>query len=283
MPPRSITLAIIAFWAAMTSWVLYKELWPRWQSDNPPPFAIDLTDEAQPNGPNHIMWNVVINGKDRIFHLETWVKYRPKEDLFELHSEMWPKIDTGGNVDALAQFGMKSMVLVTREGELRSLDLRLTPPLPPPPDNNEIRIQLLGEVKNGKLIPRIRFPERDFDKTFDPVPIGERSSVLNPLQPLNRLPNLRPGQKWRMPVVDPVGQAFGSLLPLSSGYIRYFDAEVLADLEDIYWKGREVPCRIIEYSGEDAWGRTWVREADGLVLQQEVTIDGKNLVLEREP
>jgi hypothetical protein len=44
-----------------------------------------------------------------------------------------------------------------------------------------------------------------------------------------------------------------------------------------------VPCRIIEYSGDEASGRTWVRESDGLVLQQEITIDGKNLILEREP
>ncbi|MFL5245803.1 MAG: hypothetical protein ACJ8FY_27330 [Gemmataceae bacterium] len=281
MPPRSITLAIIAFWLAMTGWVLYKEIWPRWQADNPPAFTIDLTDEAQPNGPNHIPWNVAINGRQRIFHLETWVKYAPKEDLFELHSEMWPRIDSQGQIDELAQFGMKSKLLVTREGELQALDLYLTPPFPP--QNDDIKIELLGEVKGGKLVPRIRIPDRDFDKTFDPVPISERTSVLNPLQPLNKLPNLRPGQKWRMPVVDPVGQAFGSFLPLASGYVRYFDAEVLSEMEELPWKGRDVPCRIIQYSGEDASGRTWVRESDGLVLQQEVNIDGKTLILQREP
>src|SRR5258708_40332823 len=134
MAPGSITLAIIAFWAAMTAWVLYNELWPRWQSDNPPPFAIDLTDEAQPNGPNHIMWNVVINGKQGIFHLETWVKYRPKEDLFELHSEMWPKINIDGDAESFPQLGQTSQVLAASgRGKARSYLPFILTCSPPPP------------------------------------------------------------------------------------------------------------------------------------------------------
>jgi hypothetical protein len=282
MPPRLITLAILAFWLTMTCWTLYKEVWPRVQPDNPPPFAIDLTDEAQPNGPNHIIWNLSINGQTGIYHLETWVVFSPKEDLFELHSDMWPIIDAAGHISKLAQMGMLSTVVVNREGELKSLEMKLIPPLPPPPLNGEPRIVLMGTVKDGSLIPRILAPERNFDKTFDPIPIKTRGSILNPLQPLNRLPNLKPGQKWRMPVVDPVSQAFGSLLPLSSGYVRTFEAEVLPDLKYLRWKEQDVACLVIEYTGDDASGNTWVRESDGLVLQQEVTIGGKVLNLRRD-
>jgi hypothetical protein len=270
----------------MTGWTLYKDVWPRVQPDNPPPFVIDLMDEAQPQGPNHVIWRLSINGQAGVFHLETWVEFLPKEDVFELHSNMWPVVDREGHISKLALVSMISTVTVNREGELKSLEMKLMPPVPlPVPTNLNVKAQivLMGMIKDGSLVPRIQVPEKEYDKTFDPIPIKSRGSILNPLQPLNRFPNLKPGQKWRMPVVDPVSQAFGSLLPLSSGYVRTFDAEVLPDLKYLTWRDEDVACLVVEYTGDDASGSTWVRASDGLVLQQEVTISGKVLSLLREP
>jgi hypothetical protein len=281
MPPRFLTIAIIAFWLSMTGWTLYKDVWPHFLPDNPPPFTIDLSDEAQPKGPNHIIWSVSVNGEEGAFHLETWVRYLPKEDLFELNSDMWPVLFAGTGIKEIAKFGMISKVVVSRDGKLVSLNLILTPP--EPPKNDKVHIQLIGEIKGGLLIPRILIPDRNIDKTFDPVPIKAHGSVLNPLQPVNRLPNLKPGQRWRMPVVDPVAQAFESMVPLGGGYVRTFDAEVLPELMNLTWKNEEVACQVIQYTGDDASGKTWVRAKDGLVLQQEVSISGKTLVLKRQP
>jgi hypothetical protein len=285
MPPRIITLGIIAFWMTMTGWTLYKDVWPRVQPDSPPPFTVDLMDEAQLQGPNHIIWRLSTNGQPGIFHLETWVQFLPKEDLFELHGNMWPVVDREGHISELALMSMLSTMTVNREGELKSLEMKLMPPVPLPIPTNlvvEPRIVLMGLVKDGSLVPRIQAPEKGFDRTFDPIPIKTRGSILNPLQPLNRLPNLKRGQKWRMPVVDPVSQAFGSLAPLSSGYVRTFEAEVLHDVKSLRWRDEDVACLVIEYSGDDASGSTWVRKADGLVLQQEVTLSGKTLNLLRD-
>jgi len=264
---------------SMTGWVLYKDIWPRWQADSPPPFVIDLADEAQP-ALVHTEWKIFVNGQDQVFHLETWVRFLPKEDSFELNSELWPRIDADGKTAKLAQFGMYNKLVVSREGELRSFNVRVTEPLPPHNDNDLFKI--IGNVKGDSLFTRIVFTNTGLEKPFDPVPIKNRSSVLNPLQPLNRLTNLRPGQKWRMPLVDPFGQAFSLLVPLSSGYVRYLDAEVLPEVEPLAWKNRDVPCLVVEYQGDEATGKTWVREADGLVLRQELTVDGKSLILQRD-
>lgn len=281
MPSRSLISLIIVFWLGMMSWVVYKEVWPHWQADSPPPFTIDLTDEAQPNGPHHVRWRILINAQEDVYHLETWVRYLSAQDNFELNSEIWPRLFADGKTKESATFGMKSKVVVTREGEMRSFEIKVTPPLPP--QNDETRFELLGEVRGNELVPRFRIPDRDFDKTLAPIPLRQNGSVLNPLQPLNRLPNLNPGQKWRMPLVDPIGQALASFLSGSSDYVRYLEAQVLANTENLTWKGESVPCLIVEYQGDEAWARTWVRQQDGLVLMQEAKIDGNSLKIIRDP
>ena len=47
MPARPLLLAILFFWVATTGWLFYKELWPHLRSGQPPPYTIDLADEAR--------------------------------------------------------------------------------------------------------------------------------------------------------------------------------------------------------------------------------------------
>src|SRR5207253_2067046 len=46
MPPRWMTWAIVAFWLATTTWLVVREVAPRWRAGEPPPYTIDLTDEV---------------------------------------------------------------------------------------------------------------------------------------------------------------------------------------------------------------------------------------------
>ena len=71
---------------------------------------------------------------------------------------------------------------------------------------------------------------------------------------------------------------------LLQGYtgVRRLQAEVLPETKLLRWKDREVPCLVIEYRGDDSTARTWVREDDGLVLRQEFSFWGDQIVMERD-
>src|ERR1700687_1039638 len=73
MPPRWVIVGIVAFWLVMTGWLFFRELWPRLQPGQPPPFRIDLADEAQNNIP--IRWSIIKDGEDRGY-ARTWVNFR---------------------------------------------------------------------------------------------------------------------------------------------------------------------------------------------------------------
>src|SRR4051812_26660063 len=85
MPPRFLSLGILAFWLATTGWLVSRDFWPRFQPDEPPPFAIDLVDEAQRQAVP-IRWAITHNGKP-IGRAETSVVYREADDSFALRSE----------------------------------------------------------------------------------------------------------------------------------------------------------------------------------------------------
>src|SRR5438128_1683764 len=42
MPSRRTALVILVFWLATSGWLIYREFWPRFYADEPPPFAVQL-------------------------------------------------------------------------------------------------------------------------------------------------------------------------------------------------------------------------------------------------
>ncbi len=292
MFPRWVTVAVIFFWVAMTAWLFYRDLRPRLLPGQPPPFTFDLADEAKDQFPTR--WTVYQNGDDRGY-ARTQVLYREDSATFEMHGEfkLWLP---GENPDGPKRMGfanvqVKNVYQVTREGDLR--EMRLTFKLQKMEEGVLAEAEITGRVENEYLTPTVTIsipPGFSKKLELEPVKVAQRASVLNPLQPLNRLPNLRKGQKWRIPLVDPlpeVWQVIGKLLPGILGKpsgIQFLDAEVLPETQVFRWEPHttEVACLVIEYSGDDVSARTWVRESDGLVLCQEVTQHGVNLKLVRD-
>ena len=45
MPSRPITALIVLFWLATLGWIGYRDLWPRLNPGEVPPFVIELEDE----------------------------------------------------------------------------------------------------------------------------------------------------------------------------------------------------------------------------------------------
>jgi hypothetical protein len=291
MPTRSLTWIIIVFWVGMTAWLTYREIWPWLGPEQPPPFTIDLADEAQNNMP--VRWSVFLNGEDRGYS-RNWVNFRERDDTFELVGEfkLWNvsligkslKIKKSEVKEGQPDFVIKSMYRVTREGALRALQASVTfnlKVLTSLVDELEV-LHLSGEVRDQQFYPHVSINVPLFlkmERDLEPVPMARQASLMNPLQPVNRLANLRKGQHWRIPIVDPLTSAWQR-----SAKIQFLNAQVLPETQPLKWgtNKNEVPCLVIEYEGEEITGHTWVQESDGLVVLQEIQQHGETMKLLRD-
>lgn len=274
MPPRWCTLLIVVFWLATTSWMFYREAWPRLQGGEPPPYTIDLTDEVSIQ---HVPWKVLHKGEmvgtgrslvrrqaDRTYQLETVFKFDKLQilKLFDLRK-------------------MVTLYRVTEAGELRELAAKvvLSEALSAKNKPVEMTLEVSGLVEQGKFRPHVRVQGLDQDvPNLDPVDVSGQGNVLNPMHLLNRLSGLRVGQRWRIPLVDPLS----SLVPGQNLSLPFLEADVKAGT--LLWNQEDVPCFKIEYReiGKKVTASTWVRQRDGMVLQQEANHQGLDLVLIRE-
>jgi hypothetical protein len=289
MPSRLSIFAIVAFWLAATSWLIHRDLWPRLRTGEPPPITIDLADEASRG--NSIRWTMYRDGH-RAGYAKNGTEYNQTDDTFTLLSEfkLWYHRDLKGTADRI----IVSHCQVTREGQLKGFAAYVTLTF----GEQEVKGSLIGQIEDQRLSGRVHVKTSagDFDQAIEPIPVSSRGSMLNPTQPVNRIVGLRRGQHWRMPLIDPVVECgldvlqkklteWGlGMLARRPAVPTFLDAEVLAETKDLEWHSNERPvrCLVIEYSGEDTSGRTWVRASDGLVLRQEMKRHGDEIVLQRD-
>jgi hypothetical protein len=309
MPSRNVVLAILAFWAATTAWMVFREILPRLRPGDPPPFTIDLTDEvslaeesgtdnrASPFGARANAWTVELQGK-KIGHALTRV-LRHSDRTYEMQSDLWPTELVVPNIKINR---LSSSYRITKTGELAAMSVRAVVS-----DENGLFFGkagaqqewgVEGEVKEGLLTLQAMRYEKDLSKRgrqdayikkdagfgLQPTPVPPRGAVLNTLQPVNRLIGLHSGQTWRIPQLDPLETIFYALKRGDPPHTRYLDAAVNAD--EMTWKHSLVPCWRIDYAEPGSAGkviaRTWVQQSDGLVLQQDAEYAKMVLVVRRD-
>jgi hypothetical protein len=308
MPPRYITLAIVAFWLAATGWMAYREIVPIFRSGEPPPFTIDLTDEVSIAdvvamdsqvsrfGAQTIPWTILLQG-EKIGYALTQV-HRHEDRTFELQAVLrFQKLELPLAIQVTS---LSSSYRVTAAGDLRSLATRviymdLTGLFGGNRKDAQVEIGVEAEVQEGQLVPRAyRYaPDlamgRGQTKTktalavaLQPIPVPERGAILNTLQPVNRQLGLHDGQTWRVPRLDPLEVVLALLGWGGPPRTHYLHAEVSA--APFTWNGADVPCWRIDYAepGKKVSARTWVLRKDGRVLQQEARHEAMELVLRRE-
>ena len=288
MPARHYVLAIIVFWMASTAWLFYRDLRPRLLPGEPPPYTIDLADEAEIST---IRWSVFKDNQTKpTGYAKTRVRYSEVDDTFEISGEfkLWSTGIMQGNADQVVEGKYR----VTRDGQLRGIDARVTV-VKTIEARSLLEIEATGRIE-GDVKNRIFTPHLTIDvpsalhlsKDLAPVRVSERGNVLNPLQPVNRITGLKKGQRWRMPLVHPltdaVSAAVSSIFKYEITEISTLEAEVLPETQLLKWGHALVPCLVVEYTGDDIHVRTWVREADGTVLRQEVEQHGESLVVQRD-
>lgn len=293
MPSRPVAVLIVAFWLASTGWLLYREWWPWLRADSPPPFTVELADEAAPQLAHWSIWR----GDQRIGAANTRMVIQ-KDDTFELTSTIENLTLSILNIEAKAS-RMVTVQRVNRKGELLAFSSNMRMSMNAFGLSPEMKTKIEGTVRDGKLHAQTSLEidgAQFLDQPIDPIPL-QSGSLLNPLQPVARL-HARPGQHWKITHVDPFMEAFKASLrkmdqerKLGGIITRLVDkisgptvvlAEVLDETKTLTYQDKPTECYVIEYKSKDFNGRTWVRVSDGNVLLQEVSGNGENVSLRRE-
>ncbi|WP_439625307.1 hypothetical protein [Gemmata sp.] len=290
MPSRRSVALVVALWLAVTGYVVYRDVWPVLFAAGPPPVAIDLADEAAQNIPTR--WTITWSGKPA-GKLTTSLKYLDADDTFRITNEFRNvRVEVSGLAVVVPE--LRNVTRITRSGDLReqSADGKLEAYFGTS-KFAEATAKVAGTVENGHLVAacEITSPFGNVSQALDPVPVP-RGQPLNPLQPVNRVTNVRPGRRWVVSESDPLGEAVGAFvrsqaaqygLKLPEEKREPLLAEVLTDPQTIDWRGHGSECWVIEYRrGPDVAARTHIRTADGKVLRQEAFKSGETLRIERD-
>src|SRR5260370_18797201 len=246
MPPSWLTWAIIAFWLAMTGWLTYQPYSLGQRAGEPPPFTIDLTDEI---GANEISWNVLINGKKQ-GQAYSSIKPNRRRDGFKLRS--WFKFDEA-ILPLLAMGKVDSLYRVNQEGELLEFQVQILGVKDQVPF-----AEITGKVENGTIKPQVSVALLG-KHSWKEIKVARR--FLNPMHLVNKVGGLREGREWPI-----------QLLELNWGTMGLPHVTAKVSAETLSWSGRDVACFLIEYREprkQEVHARTWVRQRDGLVLQQQ--------------
>jgi len=307
MPPRLAVLAIVVFWLATTTWLIYRDMVPEWQAaqGQPPKFTIEFMDEV---GANYADWEILIGEeKDRARDEIIWKSAGPGRSEVrwqdDVRSYAFSTVLTFNKPRLLNRISkVESSYRVTEEKKLLSMNIMVR--LLTGDQQDEQRrfdftdFSLRAKVEDGFLKPTVRVGDFEL-MSLDPIRIPEQSGVLNPIQLGNKITGLHAGQTWSIPLLNPLSA--NPNLGAKSG------AQLLAEVSDeadFPWENplvasirsgevrvfgvskqvKTVPCFRIDFrrSGETSPSATsWVRRSDGVVLQQKVSDFGVHLLLIR--
>jgi hypothetical protein len=302
MPSRWLCLLIVAFWLVVTGWLYVRELEPNFREHDPPPYVIDLTAETQTVHPQ-VVWKIFQNNaKEESYLAKTWMDHNEADDSFSLYARIKPAPlqDDRIKTELLIQ-ELLSTYRISREGKLLNFAVEgeLTRrPIPGLPDIGfSPQFKLKGVVVKGAIIARLELPQLqgvlpEADKTFQ-FPVSQNGAIFLPLHPVHKIHGVRPGKTWRVPEIDPLGNAARAWLRKFSVDIpgrgeRYLDARVRDQAEPFPYDmgdSEEHVCWVIDYrdaEDEKTTATTRVEVGTDLVLSQEARNESGNMRLVRD-
>jgi hypothetical protein len=284
MPPRSIVAAVLLFWLGANSWLVYREVRPRWRSGEPPPYTIDLTEEL---GHTSVNWEIWKKHK-RIGNAVSRVE-RQRDRTYKLNIQFY--FDKF-RIVILDVRKITGAYHVTEDGELLGLSAFAGVAMKDKLGTIEMDLEMKGRVADGMLLAEVFFDNKKVDLGELKIPLAGRGAAINPLHPLNRLPGLTEGRRWKITLFDPLDALMKAKIPQLDGVLGAMEGmavrELLAEVKSdtLVWDGTQVDCFKIEYrvpGEEEPVAATWVRRRDGLVLQQHSSNGLSELTLRRSP
>jgi hypothetical protein len=288
MPSRFFILLIVGFWLVMAAWLFRRDVWPRLQSDEPTPYVITLVDEPRisllrrrgRNREVETRWALHLNEKNNVpgnsGSVVTQIEFAEGDDALAFSCEF--RVMAEDRKEPLIYTA--SACRVNWDGELLGVVGQLAERRWVPgaglKDELDVILNFVAPVERGYLMPL--WYEGPEERAGEPAPLSPRGGVLVLVHPMNRLPGLHVGQRWRLPQID----LMACLGPGGArDAIRLVEGVVGEDV--LRWRSLgEVACFVIDYHGdEQTRARTWVRKSDGLVLQQEFTHGVTRYIIER--
>lgn len=285
MLPRSWCIAIVLLWLLMCSWLLWRDVWPRYALDEPKPFAIPLLDEPRVGiiGRKQkrlveTVWRVLSRpedwrgDRDDVGRANTHVVYDVPNDALVFHVDFSLYHEDRGNPRVRIE---ECNCRVGWDGSLRHVQVSMYT-RDPGKRTLELTHRLEAPVEGKRLLPQWWI--QDEERSASPAELSPGGNLLIPVLPPNRLVGLRLGQRWRVPCLD----VLGATLAEPRLELRQLQAEVREEM--LSWRERrDIPCLVVEYGGEESLRpRTWARKSDLLVLQQEFWFNGERLILQRD-
>jgi hypothetical protein len=298
---RRSSVLVVVFWLAAMSWLVRTKILPSLLVGRPPSYQqIAASGPAQAD---EVTWQISLHGRklgwartrlDRTIdgvlefhnrvHLErlplaelappflAWLLQRVDDGEHALRLHIGMDATSMLQVDPLGRpIGFQSQAgFGHRPPEAPARDLLETP---------DFKVTLRGTVEGEHLRLYIRYGETVSQTSHWLPPDALMSDAL---APLGRLPGLRVGQTWSVPVYSPFRSPS---LPLD-----LLHARVVRD-EPIEWHGRLVHALLVEYhadagsnlsNGRGPRARAWVAP-DGRVLRQELSLAGAWLRFDRVP
>jgi hypothetical protein len=277
MSSRWFNIAVVVLWATTMGWLVKEKVLPPLVVGDPPSY-IEIV-KAQNREPP-VAWEVFLNGR-RIGWALTETR-RQKTDLTEIHGRahfdtlpiaavipgwLQPLSRLIGKPVQDLQMDGRSELLIDPFGRLLRFEstVRLEP-------WNEM-VSMRGMVEGGQLQFVVRSGELSFNYE---VPLPPKALLSDALSPQSCLPGLHVGQKWSVPIFNP-------LWP-TTGPIEVIRATV-EGTQPILWNGGIEDAWLVVYrrdlgsnpgESQKPQGSLWVRR-DGAVLRQEVVLSSSTI------
>lgn len=273
MPSRWVCLAILLYWAFAATGLFTRDLLPDLVTSSPP----DLRSLAGPDAPaSRSKWAIMVADDPAYQNLRTvgearTATVRQPDGSHNLKSRV--RFDSGDllkntkfALDRNDRLHIDMDCAVDPTGNLKDfqVSVRLV-------DDGDPLMRVVGTVKGDVLEVETKgiegIPMLAGTKRF---PYQSKEMVQNALGPIDRLPGLQVGQRWKTRVVSPLGgqvQEVTVEVPRTS--VIHWDKNLVTTFEVIHHLGTASP-------------RTWVRR-DGLVLRQEIPFPLVRLIVERQP
>lgn len=294
MPSRRGVVVILLFWLATTGYVGYRDVYPRLFADAAPTVWIDLSDEATQALP--VRWTLY-RGEQRVGGVTTQMSPDAAADAFRFvtkyHGDL--AVDIFGVSFRVPDYEMT--MLLDRRGQLLAQKMEAAFAVKFFGLSRSGTATVEGVVKDGQLTGACKLVAEDFgtvEEPLKPTPVPD-GQMLNPLQPVNRLRGVKPGMRWVIYEINPMGEAIAniknfmlkknlgtSLLSSESTEPDAMIATVGDRPEALKLKRGEHECWVIEVRGAHGTTTVWVRVRDGHVMQQVAKVEGDTMRLERE-
>ena len=282
MDSRWYTTSVMLLWLTSMSWLVGSKVLPALWVGEPPSYREIV--EAQKRDPP-AGWDLTLNGEPLGWALNTalpiagggtelrgWACFRRLPLAGATPSWLKSMFQLLGQPLEVPKLDAHSTFTINAEGRLTAF--RSAVRIAPLPDE----IVFSGEVEGTKLTLTVRGSGMGTMPSTD-IYLPPNALVEDSLTPQTKLPGLREGQRWSVPIYSP-------LRPMQT--VEILQAAVERS-ELISWGGEVIDCWVVTYRNDAGAGLggqvpprgcVWVRH-DGTVLKQEMKLFEASLVFVR--